>query len=1367
MRVKSAFVKKHILISLLLLLSAVMINFAFVYGEVSSVTGQNSIIETEDNISVYYNKKTDGDNRNGLLVTANKSGSQFDFTDAMRGAFSLEYKILTGNSSLDKITVKISAKSGSFEFVSKLDGSGNISAYLSENGNILSDAVSVSGNGLILYFNPVSGKFSINSSVIETVLSDSVNSYEDYNVSVVFGNFSGNASVLLYSLSGQSISSLNPVNNAGASIYIKNPEFNAVTGEKYTVNKAKFYDALDKTNVTDKGVTVIGPDGGVVGFDASDYSFTPLISGRYKLLYSAEDSGDIVTCEQLIITAADSVEKAEISVSNDFFDENNGIILGKGTGFEFPSAEALSSYVFSGYIPVKLAVTSSGITDTFSADGKITYSFDKVGVYTVKYFTDTDNQDLYSEAIYNINIADIPVFTDANVSDTYYRNYILTIPEVSAVYGNDKYDVTHTLTKPSGETASGQNIKLDYIGVYRLKYYFVYKTNTYYTEKYFSVVTKAQSLFDNIRGTSVTGNTDAPDYAKKQNGIEITATRGNATSEYTNVIDFSGKTKNDLLLEFLITPKEQGTRDFNSLTITFFDKYDSNNKITLYIAADATEGYYWLSNAYASSGKNSLYGNNWGVIRGINGKGAQPSSGFYGTGYDGNLIDTMKIYFDYQEKAFYSYFKSSLIKILDLDDSTNVGAGNEWNGFKTGEAYMDITFSGAGSILVTDVDGQTMSGEDIKSVSTPEITVKVDEDDIPEALVNKPYRLFDSYVETKLNNISYDDIIKVYLNYNDPLLRKEYGIDNGYFTPDSTGIYTIVYTAVTAGGEYAKTVNVTAVNEIENLQLTFSNADKLFFESNFKLGSTAVLPEGSVSGGSGDKTLKIFYKRNNEDYKLIENGIFSPVFGGLYTLKYSVTDYLGNELVTEKNLFVTSSFAPMFLDELNINNGVMLSGKTYIMPQYNAYQFYDNGVKTEVTPVITVNLNGKTTVIGKDGKFTPAADNDRDTAVITYRAVSLRNATYYAEKSFSVVIIKPVDFSEYFYSEIKGNTELLSSGIEYQIDGKKEMKFVNKLSSANFFINFKFSDADSFLNGITLTLTDSGDITNSVSISLYRKSDSLVDIYINGIYSKTVSGAFAKTEWYVAYNALTNSFVNSAGGIYSKIDNNISGEAFNGFESGSVYLNIETEGENGKGKLLINYLSGQFLNDNRYDFTNPNITFNDEIIKSATLGSVYTVPKAIVSDVIDPDAYCLVTVKDPTGATIINGLSSEISYNVNIEKCGVYTINYIAKDSDGNTSKRYYNVYVSDTVAPVIKINGKIGGDAKLGSTVELPSADVTDNLDNGLSVKIYVINPNGFMTLLKGNSFKAELEGIYRIVYYAQDSYFNYSQTVYEINIK
>lgn len=166
------------------------------------------------------------------------------------------------------------------------------------------------------------------------------------------------------------------------------------------------------------------------------------------------------------------------------------------------------------------------------------------------------------------------------------------------------------------------------------------------------------------------------------------------------------------------------------------------------------------------------------------------------------------------------------------------------------------------------------------------------------------------------------------------------------------------------------------------------------------------------------------------------------------------------------------------------------------------------------------------------------------------------------------------------------------------------------------------------------------------------------------------------------------------------------------------------------------------------------------------INQVMTIPYAIVADAIDPNAKVSLIISDEDGIIYEGDISQD--YQFIPTKYGKYTISYVATDINKRSKVFPYIITVKDRIPPTITLEGQVKSSYKLGSTYELPKATIQDNNDQDLQVYLYIENPDGELRLNANDdySFTPTLKGYYTIIYYAKDTYYNYTMQQYVVYV-
>ena len=388
----------------------------------------------------------------------------------------------------------------------------------------------------------------------------------------------------------------------------------------------------------------------------------------------------------------------------------------------------------------------------------------------------------------------------------------------------------------------------------------------------------------------------------------------------------------------------------------------------------------------------------------------------------------------------------------------------------------------------------------------------------------------------------------------------------------------------------------------------------------------------------------------------------------------------------------------------------------------------------------------------------PSVSESGDEVIVVYTAVSSDDPSVESVKEVKLNVVKKGDLSRYFYGEgITYSSD--EDSVSFTSEGITSVKYVNPLPAFNFSIDFAFS----YGNSVKLTLRDSVNTDESVSFELRRDPNGVL-IYLNGRYVKQERTTFCNTLWSLYYNDLDFTFRNDVGKVLASIRDTLSGKSFEGFGSQRIYLEIEFDCAEG-GSLTVPYLCGQVFSSDSSDYVNPVelIEFDREV----AFQSSFVVPRIIVADVLSPDCGGMLTIYAPDNSILYDRVPIDGEYTVSCDAYGQYILQYRIFDGAQNSIDRSFIVYVRDKTAPSLEVKGKVPDSAKIGKTISLPKAEVSDNHDTDLKATVWITAPNGTVEVAEaGGSFCPKQKGIYHIRYYVQDAGYNYSMKEYTLSV-
>ena len=209
--------------------------------------------------------------------------------------------------------------------------------------------------------------------------------------------------------------------------------------------------------------------------------------------------------------------------------------------------------------------------------------------------------------------------------------------------------------------------------------------------------------------------------------------------------------------------------------------------------------------------------------------------------------------------------------------------------------------------------------------------------------------------------------------------------------------------------------------------------------------------------------------------------------------------------------------------------------------------------------------------------------------------------------------------------------------------------------------------------------------------------------------------------------------VSDGANILGTISSYANGPAFNGFESGLVYLSMELEGISSDSSFCISAINGQRFNSGiSVDTVRAAMFVEYEPTRRGYIGQQVSLAKALAVDVLDPYVSCYITVLDADGNTVcaddgtyLDRAPADKEYSFTVTQYGSYVVIYQAFGSDMRKTEESYSVEVYDDVAPVLTVSGAVPSSAKVDKRVELPAASAVDNIDGEVTVYVYIASPD------------------------------------------
>lgn len=1191
-------------------------------------------------------------------------------------------------------------------------------------------------------------------------------SFERYSVKVVFDEIktSGKGELLVYNFGGFALDKKRTDSALTMSVSVKTK---AIVGETYDLPEAYVEDLFrGKVENPSVAVRVYNENGEIV--NGGKTSFTPEKKGNYYAYYAYAGNGASVSQYCLI----EAIEENEVM---SVFDYETEFSVPETAGLHarayLPEATLDSSLSCSG-LPVKAIVTvyknGKAEADYEKINGGVYYSFDALGEYEIVYSTELFGDKITDSRKLTVTAEKEGIVLSDLEATLEYGSTLSFVPAKIYVRG-EELTATANLLYPSGKTAAASGAVLDELGKYTLTEEWKGGENV----RSFMVANTYKNVFSDSSAVEF----GALDFNNEVYGHTITL-KNNLTLVYNKIIDLSDnvfdttlsdKSQNVPFVELVTQPNKLGQKDMTALYVELVDAHDSTNFVTIRMKYfDYAPNIMRIRTKASGQGYVGYYYDYKGADCEVNDAPSHDDGGFispasFTQNLTGRRFDEtiLKLYFDYNECALYAtpdHFTGDaehgspevpwLVRDFDTTDPYLSAGQTPWKGFTNGEVYMRIYAAGITStakVGVLSVDGDPLTETFVDDTEAPSISVDLPNEEVPFAIVNKPYRVFDFTAADTYTGVKTSEPV-VYFG------ESKIDVKNGEFVPTTEGVYTIVYTACDYYGNVSeKRVNVTAKRSVSKPEAAISRE----LDKTAAYGKKIILPEITAQGGVGGLTTYYEVFCNGEAVT-VEYGEFRCLREGTYTVRFIVTDYVGQQTVLTRYFTVSRGNAPVFDEDGVALPPIFFAGESYMLGDYSAY-LYGTGSKEEVKSRTEVYdyATGEWREISSGTAYRPVFADAGKTAKIrfTFAGGSGEDFVYETEVPIKDSGIGYQGFMDnLFINGGDADAKTRSDGLYFNVPAGKNgsTAFARKISVKHLSFGFKIG-GERFAQGfdvMKITLRDSENPTVKVTVTIENHSP-VYRAKVNGVsraFSVEPAGAFS-----VKFNAETNEFTDVYGYVFGKAEHTDEGREFGGFPSGYVYAEFELIGATENPVSLLN-IANQNLNDTSGDYNQPLITLSDYVSGKYEIGDTVTLPAASAYDVLSEVEDVRITVKCGE-EVVLRGVSAATSQTFKVEKYGAYSIIYSTKDAEGNVASVTRYVYCSDSVKPELIFDGSLPQSVKSGTTIKLPSYTIKDNGDvSKAKVFVYMCTPDGVMYTLKGEGVKLTGHGEYEIYYYVQD---------------
>ena len=717
--------------------------------------------------------------------------------------------------------------------------------------------------------------------------------------------------------------------------------------------------------------------------------------------------------------------------------------------------------------------------------------------------------------------------------------------------------------------------------------------------------------------------------------------------------------------------------------------------------------------------------------------------------------------------------------------------GCPWQGFSSDLVYMRVRVvcDTALDITITDIAGLSLEPK-FKTTyfANDDYTLiydnaKIDFDNLPVAVVGAAYPLPNIAIRDASGAIL-DTDVEIYNSLNSEL---KIANDKKSFVPNVNGEYVVNIIAKDLYG-YKKTFTYT-VNAVEESDYSgvIINLGEI---SSMTTGVNYVVPSAEITGSNNAVFITITAPNGeNMTAEYYDGFKFKPVLTGEYTLKYSVQNHLGWDYYETVKIESVASDDPI-VDSGIILPKYFLAGQTYILPQLIAYDYKADGSAKQVEAVISVFADSAT--IGTEiSDYIYNVPVDIDSVRIVYTATTLTGSW---QEEYIVSVQKVVDSQnnlilEKYFVPNNATVSNTSDGIKVSTDTTNgSVEFIKPLfiSSKGFYIDLTVLSDENFTDLINIYLQDSADAENIVKITLLKGNETDNQTYsyitVNDGDAFLIPGSFYNNNSRYMIEYYNDTFkVTSYNNAYQIVSKTMSGADFNGFTSNSVYMTIEfgTVETDKTASILISRVNNQKLNSTiNSDKTAPQILVSSEM-SQCVVGDVVSTEIVNAADVLSNNTTVFVKVVDAARNVVVSlddvvldKVPADRVYEFSPATIGNYVITYYAYDDSGNnlSATEKVNCLVIDIIAPQITVSERVADTLALKggvATLTLPKASAVDDDGTVLTVKYWLVKPNGLLELISGDSVALNDAGKYQLIVFAEDKSGNFATESFTIFVK
>lgn len=1005
------------------------------------------------------------------------------------------------------------------------------------------------------------------------------------------------------------------------------------------------------------------------------------------------------------------------------------------------------------------------------------YAFKEAGEYTlVWYYVKDGVQKIVKNE--ELTVGNQPYFNVVFASEYLTGETISLTAE--CIYEARSFDASVEVLSPYNEAVALSDMALTFSenGTYKVTYSAKLGNETFTRDYWLTAVGRAQYYADYINPVSgvqsVTGEVTAPDYiadyidpadpdgeAKATGGKGVLVEMdGQGAFRYRNIVDLNTLDKSTDIVKLAVLGSD-GYDVLTNLEIKLIDVYDNDNTVSFHLQKvqnkSVTGTAEWVyANVLYKNVKYSINANGGMYVNSRYGKGmnvmfstdllttdlsynAETGKGSGNGAQNGDVAKATWGHFqiDYANRQFYVYTGQYNSKqsakaqtlIVDLDEPDQVGTDNEWQGFTTGEAYIEISVSAQGSktgVILQEIAGEKLySDNENDGAPSAFFAEKTDgmlptgETDTFYPFAAPAYSL--DIIDGKVLQPEYE-VVGLKREIIPGLKYKEVDFAEKGFTPAQEGRYFVTYRLRDRDGNVSEqTEYFDIVNDLGEMSLQCSYE----LPTAFTVGEYFTVPKLIKQGFSYLSEASESVSYNGAEYA---SRTYERIFldkAGTITFKCAYKDFLGREYTYERSYPVTVSEKPI-TNMLGTVPKYAIKGKTIVLPDMTAIDYNKETTGGKSNAEWKLLVDGQS--IDTTERSVKITKNHGETTSVEY---VVGNETAY---SYEIKVVEANYLGDRFYP---------TSGDAQSITKKDCVSLTATTDSTVDYVNALILDETTYTIPLTFTLTEAQTgAFESVDLYYedYENAEACVFVRItkdgNVVYAQ-INGEgerypVTKTNgtYNFAYTIATNTFTFATKEV---VDTTAAGKDFSGFASKLVNVRFVFNGVEAETQLNVYALSSlTFISTYESD----GVTIKKYVDKSRPalvsettyrdnsmgLGSTMFIPAIEARTALSGLVTARITVTSPSGKNVIKNQNAYNDQSFTLDEYGDYKITYTVPMGLG-TEEIVYNFRVYPKELPTITLSKALQATYKGGTKLTIPALQVDGATE--YEAKVYLVKPD------------------------------------------